>query len=118
MADAALFIGWGAPVRGREKAALKVFGESVQFWTQLQQEKRIESFEPALLQAHGGDLAGFALLRGTPEQIAKLRESDDFGRSVLRAGLIVDNLGVVNASLGTALATGLALYQEQLAELT
>lgn len=32
MADAALFIGWGQVVRGREKRAVQVFNESVEYW--------------------------------------------------------------------------------------
>src|SRR5690349_165664 len=32
MADAALFIGWGQVVRGREKRAVEVFNESVAYW--------------------------------------------------------------------------------------
>ncbi len=118
MADTAIFVGWGQPVRGREKSALQVFGESVQYWTQLQQDKQIESFETALLEPHGGELAGFALLRGSPEQLGALRQSPDFQRSVARAGLIVDNLGVVNASMGQALGAQMAVYQQQIAELT
>ena len=36
MADAALFIGWGQVVRGREKRAVQVFNESVEYWGGLQ----------------------------------------------------------------------------------
>jgi hypothetical protein len=39
MADEALFIGWGEVVRGRERKALEVFGESLQFYRQLQQNE-------------------------------------------------------------------------------
>ena len=117
MADTALFIGWGIPVRGREKAAVQVFGESVQYWTQLQQQGQIESFEVALLEPHGGDLSGFAMLRGTPEQLATVHGSQEFQQSVARAGLIVENLGVVHANLGQALAAQMAMYQEEIAKL-
>src|SRR5215211_2257779 len=59
VADAAIFVGWGQIVRGREMKALAVFNESIAYYTRLQQEATIESFEPVLLSAHGGDLAGF-----------------------------------------------------------
>lgn len=58
MAEAGLFVGWGAPVRGRETKGLEIFNESVAYWGRLQQEGRIESFEVVLLYPHGGDLAG------------------------------------------------------------
>ena len=66
MAGEALFIGWGAVVRGREQQALQVFQESMQYYGGLQQEGRIESFDVYLLAPHGGDLNGFVILRGEP----------------------------------------------------
>ena len=68
MAEAGLFIGWGAPVRGREAKGLEVFNESIEFWGRLQEAGRIESFEVVLLFPHGGDLYGFALLRGSHDR--------------------------------------------------
>ena len=65
MADAALFIGWGQVVRGREKRAVQVFNESVEYWGKLQADGKIDDFEVVLLTPHGGDLQGFALLRGS-----------------------------------------------------
>ena len=57
-ANAALFIGWGQAIPGREQKALQVFNEGIQYWSKLQQQGMIESFEPFLLEPHGGDLAG------------------------------------------------------------
>ena len=72
MADAGLFIGWGAPVRGREAKGLEVVGEALAYYGRLQQEGAIESFETALLEPHGGDLQGFILLRGSEEAVSEL----------------------------------------------
>ncbi len=118
MADHALFIGWDLPVRGREAKSLAVFGESMQYWSGLQQKGEIESFEVALLDPHGGDLNGFALLRGSREQLDKVRASDDFQRSVARAQLIVENVGVIHAVIGAALGQQMTMYQAQINELT
>ena len=65
MADSGLFIGFGAPVRGRERQAIKVFNEAFEYYSRLQQDGEIDSFEPVLLQPHGGELDGFFLLRVT-----------------------------------------------------
>ena len=54
----ALFIGWGQVVRGREKRAVQVFNESVEYWGGLQGDGKIEDFEVVLLTPHGGDLQG------------------------------------------------------------
>jgi hypothetical protein len=118
MADAGLFIGWGDPVHGRERKGLDVFNESIQWYGQLQQDGQIESFEVALLEPHGGDLGGFALIRGSQEQISALRDSEDFERLTTRASLIVNNFGVVGAFINEGLARGMGIYQAQLDELT
>jgi hypothetical protein len=118
MADAGLFIGWGPPVRGREAKGLEVFNESIQQWGEYQQEGKIESFEVALLYPHGGDLAGFSLLRGTREGLDALQNEDGFQRTAVRAGQVVEGLGIVQVALGEQLGTQIAIYQEAIGELT
>ena len=117
MADAGLFIGWGAPVRGREAKGLEVFNEALAYYARLQQEGAIESFEPVLLEPHGGDLEGFVLLRGAEERLAQLRVDDEFVRLSTRAGLIIEGLGVVGAALGDGLQDSIATYQQAISEL-
>jgi len=118
MADAGLFIGWGAPVRGREAKGLEVFGESVEYWGRLQQENRIESFEVVLLYPHGGDLYGFSLLRGTHDQMNEVGGDEEFLRLTTRAGLIIERLGVVRAALGDDIQRQIGTYQQAIGELT
>ena len=118
MAEAGLFIGWGAPVRGREAKGLEVFNEGVEFWGRLQQEGRIESFEVVLLYPHGGDLAGFSLLRGSHTQLNDVGADEDFLRLTSRAGLVVERLGVVRAALGDGLQQQIGIYQQAIADAT
>jgi hypothetical protein len=117
MADAALFIGWGQVARGREKRALQVFNESVEYWGGLQGDGKIEDFEVVLLTPHGGDLQGFALLRGSEDQVSALRADQEFQRRVARADLIVDSQGVVDAAIGEGIARGMAQYQGEIDDL-
>ena len=118
MADSVLFVGFGPPVRGREGKAVDVFGEAVAYYTSLQGGGEIESFEAVFLEAHGGDLGGFFLLRGDADKLASVRTSDAFGRLNLRAGLVVENLGVVGGFTGEGIASQMGLYQEAVADLT
>ena len=118
MADTALFVGFGLPVRGREKQAVTVFGEAIAYYTGLQEGGEIESFESVLLEPHGGDLGGFFVLRGDQSQIARVRDSDDFAALNTRAGLVVENFGVVGGLVGDRLAAAMARYQAALGELT
>ena len=117
MADAGLFIGWGAPVRGREAKGLEIFNEALAYYGRLQQDGVIEDFETAILEPHGGDLQGFILLRGGEEQLAQLRVDDEFVRMSTRAGLIVEGLGVIGASLGDGLEQAITTYLESISEL-
>jgi hypothetical protein len=117
MAEAGLFIGWGQVVRGREQRALQVFNESIEYWGGLQSDGKIESFEVVLLEPHGGDLAGFALLRGSREQIGTLRMDEEFERRTGRADLIIDSQGVVGAALGEGLERAIGIYQSEISEL-
>ena len=80
MADVAVFIGWGQPVPGRERQALRVFAEVMEYLGRLQQGGEIESFEPVALDPHGGDLEGFVVIRGAREQLSMLRAAEDFQR--------------------------------------
>ncbi len=116
MAEAALFIGWGMAARGREKAGLEVFNESVQYWGRLQQEGQIERFDVAILMPHGG-LGGFALLRGTAQQIDSVRRSKEFRTLVDRVMLRVDQLELSDAWVDEGLAEVMGEYQDEVGKL-
>jgi hypothetical protein len=115
MADAGLFIGWGAVARGREKEAVDLFNEIVEYYGRLQEEGEIESFEPVILEPHGGDLTGFVLIRGESDKLAAIRVSDEFTRYSIRAALVVDGFGVVGADLEKRLQERMGFYMEQVA---
>lgn len=118
MADYGLFIGFGNPVRGRERQAIKVFNEAMEYYARLQQQGEIESFEPVFLEPHGGDLIGFTLVRGDRDKLASIRASEEFTRLSARGGLIVERFGVVDAQLGNQIATQIGVYNQQVEELT
>jgi len=118
MAEAGLFVGWGEPVSGREAKGLEVFGEALAYYAKAEQDGRIESHETVLLGPHGGELAGFILVRGSAEQMAALRAEDEFERLNTRATLIVQNLGIVDAALGDGLEAAISVYQEAVTDLT
>jgi hypothetical protein len=114
MADAGLFVGFGAPVRGRESQAVELFNETLGWDQRLQEEGEIDSFEPAFLEPHGGDLGGFILIRGDAEKLSALRVSEEFTQYSIRAGLCVEGFGVVGADLAGRLQSQMAFYTEQI----
>jgi hypothetical protein len=110
VAGEALFVGWGQVVRGREQLALQVFQETIAFYTQLQEDGRIASFDATLLAPHGGDLAGFLLMHGEQSSLDSIRASEEFVRLLGRAGAVVDNVGVVSAYTGDALGQVMGIF--------
>ena len=116
MADAALFVGFGLPARARERQALQVFAEARQFTGELEDAGEIESSEVVLLQPHGGDLAGFFLIRGSRDQMDKVARDQNFQRLTARATLVVDSIGVVPGYVGDGLVTWMETYAAQVEE--
>jgi hypothetical protein len=103
MANAVIFLGWNRPSVGREQQAMQVFQKSLEFYGKLQTEGRIESFEPVILSAHGGDLNGFFLLRGDAEKLSEIRRDEMFVDLVLEAEYCVDGFGHVDGYIGEGL---------------
>lgn len=118
MANSALFIGWGQPVRGRERQGIQVFNEAIQYYTDLLRRGEIESFEPVALEPHGGDLQGFVLIRGDREKLDRLRHSEESLRLYARASFIIDNFGVVAADIGEGVQRLYSGLSEITADLT
>jgi hypothetical protein len=112
MADRALFVGFGAPVRGREERAIEVFDEFVAMFGRMQADGRIEDVEVTLLDPHGGDLGGFFMVHGSAAQCAALNNDDEFRRASMDASLIVENFGVVPAVTGEGIGREMGLYAE------
>ena len=118
MAEAGLFIGWSAAVRGREEKAVQVFGEALAYWASLEEDGKIEGSQVALLRPHGGDLGGFMLIRGTRDQIAAVQLEEEFNRINVRAAQIVEGFGVVPAFLDEGIGPQMQLFQEMVAQLS
>ena len=110
MSEAALFVGWGQPVRGRERQSLDVFSDAATYYGERLADGSIESFEPVLLNPHGGDLQGFFLIKGSAQGLATMQASEEFQRLHVRAGMIVDNLGIIEAWVDDAVLTQLGYF--------
>lgn len=79
MSESALFVGWGQPVRGREKRSLDVFNDAATYYGERLKDGSIESFDPVLLNPHGGDLQEFFLIKGSAQGLATMMASDAAG---------------------------------------
>jgi hypothetical protein len=115
MADRVLFISWGQPVRGLEERGLEVFNEALGLYGRMQQDGRIESFDVTLLTPNG-ELNGYMALRGSADQLAAARDSEDFQRVTIDAALVVDDLRLIDGYVNEGIARQMALYQEATAK--
>ena len=112
MAEAALFVGWGSMVDGREKRALELFNKSMHYLRSLEGEGRIDRFDVAVLPPSDIDLRGFILIRGTAEQIDSLGDDEEFQRLFGDVQVIVDRVTFIDAFVDEALARTMRQYQD------
>jgi hypothetical protein len=113
VAEAALFIGWGEVVRGREKNALRTYNEVMEYWNGLKNDGRIQNFDVAVLGPHAR-LGGFILARGTEQQIDGVRRSKEFRQVMARTRLHVEDLVIADAYVDEALGQLIPEYQEEI----
>ena len=112
MADRVLFIGWNRSVPGREQQAMQLFQKVVEFYGKLQAEGRIESFEPVILSAHGGDLNGFFLLKGEAEKLRDVRRDVTFLDLTIEAGYCLEGVGVIPGVIGEGLTDSFSRWSK------
>ncbi len=117
MAEGTLFVGWGAVIPGRERQALEVLGQTLQYYDRLRQEGQITGFEPCLLEPHGGDLDGFILVRGDRDRLNQLRSNPEFLHNLNRAQLVVQNLGVVMGFVGEEMNRMMSDFQSNIGDI-
>ena len=115
MADRVMFISWGPPVRGREQRSLEVFNEAMGLFGQMQQDGRIEGFDVVLMRPNG-HFNGYVQLHGSAEQLAALREAEDFQRSTLDAHMCVEQLRQLDGVTNAGIARQVELWQEAAAK--
>jgi len=100
MSSNVIFFGWNRSVPGREQLSAQHFQDFLQYLGGLQQAGAIESFEPILLSAHGGDMNGFFLIRGENDALNALVDSDEWLTHMTRGGHHLEGSGAVRGAAG------------------
>ena len=116
MANRILFVGWNRVLAGREQQAMQLWQKSMEYYTGLQSDGRIESFEPVLLWAHGGDLNGFIILRSDAEKLAGVQEDEMFFDMMVEAGYCLEGFGVVRGDIGESITNSMSRWTKLFAE--
>ena len=63
-------------------------------------DKKIDNFEPVLLDIHGGDLNGFVLVRGGWNELNELRQTEEWIQWATEGAYLMEGFGVIDAFLG------------------
>ena len=115
MADRVLVISWGSNVRGSEERGLEVFNAALGLYGRMQQDGRIEGFDVMLMEPNGM-MEGCIQIQGTAEQLAGIREDEEFQRAVIDASLIVDDLRLMDGFVNEGIARQMAMFQEAISQ--
>ena len=99
----AIVMGWNRAVPGREKQAMELFQSSMAYWEKKKSAGDINSFEAILMNAHGGDMNGFFLIKGDPAKLDKLTHEKDYVELVMKIELALDGFGAVRGFEGNRL---------------
>jgi len=110
MASNAVFFGWNRPLPGRERMSAEHFGAFVQYLGGLQQKGSIQSFDTVFLDAHGGDMNGFFLIRGETQKLDALVASAEWVAHQVRAGMHLQGHGVVRGVTGQMVMERMELW--------
>jgi hypothetical protein len=114
MANDVVFIGWNRPMQGREHEAAELFGQSMAFYEGQKKAGNLASYEPFLLDPHGGELNGFVLLRGTRAKLDAILASDEFQSIIIKGMVHIADLGVIHGVAGEAVPPRIGQYMAAL----
>ena len=110
MSDSGIMVGWDRVVPGEDVGAVELWGEITLYLARVRAEGWIDSHEFVMLGAHGGDLNGFILIRGSQEGLGKMRNSDDFLQLVVKANKKLLGLRVLRAHFGAEVQKLMRIY--------
>jgi hypothetical protein len=107
-----IFLGWNRSIPGREELSNEHLQEFMQYAVGLQQSGTIDSFEVVFLGFHGGDLNGFALVRGDRAKLDELERTEEWMTHVTRSGYHLDGFGVIRGVTGEGVLEQVQLWNQ------
>jgi hypothetical protein len=100
MSSNVILFGWNRPIPGRERLSGEHFAGFTEYLGSLQKAGKIQGFDVVFLDAHGGDLNGFILIKGRESQLDDLVSTEAWQEHTLRASFHLDGFGVVWGGTG------------------
>ena len=110
MSSSVILFGWNRSIPGREKVSAGHFDEFVKYMGGLQQKGAIQTFDIVFLDAHGGDLNGFFLIRGETAKLDTLVSTTEWITHITRATLHLEGSGVIRGVTGDEIMTRMSIW--------
>ena len=110
MDSSVILFGWNRSIPGREKVSAAHFEEFVKYLGGLQQKGAIGAFDIVFLDAHGGDLNGFFMLRGESGKLDTLVSTTDWVTHITRASLHLEGSGVIRGVTGDEVMRRMSIW--------
>ena len=110
MGSSVILFGWNRSIPGREKVSAGHFDEFVKYLGGLTQKGTIHAFDIVFLDAHGGDLNGFLLIKGESAKLDTLRSTTDWITHITRASLHLEGVGVIHGVTGDEIVKRMAIW--------
>ena len=107
-----LFLGWNRAVPGHEKNSMEIFEGFLGYLGKLENDKKILNYEPVMLNAHGGDMNGFVLIRGTEEDLHKVTTTDDWQNWMVQGWMTMQGFGLIRGVMGDEMKTRMKRFQK------
>ena len=110
MGSNVMLFGWNRSIPGREKTSAQHFDEFVKYLGGLQQKGTLQGFDVVFLDAHGGDLNGFFLIKGDSAKLDALVSTSEWITHITRAVLHLEGSGVIRGITGDEIKGRMALW--------
>lgn len=114
MSSNIVFFAWNRSIPGRERVSGEHFQQFVQYVTGLQQKGTIQSYDVVFLNAHGGDLNGFFLIRADSAKLDALMSSPEWETHMMRAALHLQGSGAVRGVSGALVNERMELWTKSI----
>jgi len=110
MADYGVAVTWGEPKSGREKKALELWADTITINDKAVANGQIDSWDVVIFEPSATPPAGVIRLYGSQDQMEQYLRSEDFGDTINRATLLLNNVGLRRFMTGAALGDAFGRY--------
>lgn len=114
MSSNIVFFAWDRPIPGREHLSATHFEEFMAYLGGLKEQGIIESFDPVLLNAHGGDMNGFFMIRGESAKLDAMMSSQEWINHMTRGILHLEGSGAIRGVTGKSLMERMDLWRKSI----